>query len=92
MNFALPVVASRTSLIEVMPWAPMIENSQPPNQPSLTPPAIGVIPLAFSVSHAFSSALHVVGTVTPAFASTSLRYSTGNDGCTYHGAVQTFPS
>ena len=75
-----------------MPWAPMIEKSQPPNQPSLMPPAIGVMPLAFRASHDFRSALQVVGTATPAFASTSLRKRTGNEGCTYHGAVQTFPS
>ena len=73
MNFAFPVVASRTSLIEVMPCAPMIEYSQPPNQPSLMPPAMGVIPFALSVSQALSSCAHVVGTATPAFASTSLR-------------------
>ena len=73
MNFALPVVASSTSLIDVMPWAPMTENSQPPNQPSLIPPAIGVIPLAFSWSHDLSSAAQLVGTATPAFASTSFR-------------------
>ena len=62
VNFCFPVVASRTSLIELMPCAPMIEYSQPPNQPSLMPPAMGVIPLAFSASQAFSSAAHVVGT------------------------------
>jgi len=30
----------------------MIEYSHPPNQPSLTPPAMGVMPFEFSVSQA----------------------------------------
>ena len=92
VNFALPVVASRTSLIDEIPWAPMIENSQPPNQPSLIPPAIGVMPFAFSVSHAFEQRGPGRRRRHAGLASTSLRTSTGNDGCTYQGAVQTFPS
>ena len=55
------------------------------------PPAKGVMPFALSVSQALSSCDHVCGALTPAFCNTSLRYRTGNEGWTYHGAVQTLP-
>ena len=48
--------------------------SHPPNQPSLTPPAIGVMPFARRVLQSASSCVHVVGAAAmPAFFSTSLR-------------------
>src|SRR5262245_1921334 len=73
VNLAFPVVASSTSLMDEMPCAPMVEYSQPPNQPSLMPAAMGVMPLALSASQALSSCAHVFGGDTPAFRSTSLR-------------------
>src|ERR1700694_4549936 len=91
VNFWCPATAESRSPTDRIPRPPMIEYSQPPNQPSLIPPAIGVIPCAFSLSQAARSWLHVCGGLTPAFASTSLRKRTGNDGWTYQPAVQTFP-
>ena len=44
VNFCVPTTASLRSLIEASDCDSRIENSQPPNQPSLTPPAIGVMP------------------------------------------------
>src|SRR5689334_2340313 len=72
-KLCLPDTAERTSPTDFTPWAPMMEYSQPPNHPSLIPPASGTIPFAFSLSHAERSWLHVLGGATPAFASTSLR-------------------
>src|SRR5919197_3409107 len=91
VNFSLPATAASTSPTEWTPWAPMIEYSQPPNQPSLIPPASGVMPFAFSLSHADSSCFHARGGLTPALLSTSFRYRTGKEGCTYQPAVQTLP-
>ena len=48
--------------------------SQPPNQPSFTPPAIGVMPFARNVLQSAISCVHVVGAaLMPALARTSLR-------------------
>src|SRR4029078_8501361 len=52
VNFLSPTTACLRSSIEVRDWLPMIAYSHPPNHPSLTPPAIGVMPFALSVSHA----------------------------------------
>ena len=57
-----PTTASSTCFTEVSCWAPIMEYSQPPNQPSETPPAMGVIPAAFSVLQAAMSWFQVVGT------------------------------
>ena len=86
-----PTTAFSTCFTEVICWLPIMEYSQPPNQPSETPPAIGVIPAAFSVLHAAMSWFQVVGTAMWCAARMSFRYSSGNDGCRYHGAVHTCP-
>src|SRR6218665_2840582 len=64
-----------------------MEYNQPPNHPSLTPPARVVMPCALSTSQALSRSSHVFGTVRPLALNTSVRASTGNCGLTYQGAV-----
>src|SRR5260370_41155903 len=86
-----PTTASSPCFTEVICWSPSSEYSQPPNQPSETPPAMGVIPALLSVLQAARSWFQVVGTAMWCCARMSFRYSTGNDGCRYHGAVQTRP-
>jgi hypothetical protein len=93
VNFFVPTTACFSSSTEVSDSDPRIENSHPPNQPSLTPPAIGVMPFERRVEQSERSWLQVVGAeAMPALARTSLRYRIGNDGWTYHGALQSLPS
>src|SRR5215831_11314446 len=91
VNEPFPTTAFSTCFTDVICWLPIMEYSQPPNQPSETPPAIGVIPAAFSVLQAAMSWSQLVGTATLCAARMSFRYSSGNDGCRYHGAVHTCP-
>src|SRR5262249_32336576 len=86
-----PTTASSTCFTEAICWSPSSEYSQPPNQPSETPPAIGVMPAVLSVLHAARSWFQVVGTAMWCCCRMSLRYSRGKDGCRYQGAVHTFP-
>src|SRR4051812_34414745 len=74
VNFCVPTTAALTSATDLTDCDPRMLYSHPPNQPSFTPPAIGVMPAARRVLQAESSWLQVLGAeAMPAFFSTSLR-------------------
>ena len=74
VNFFVPTTACFSSSTDVSDSDPSSENSHPPNHPSLTPPAIGVIPFDRSVEQSDKSWSQVDGgEAMPALASTSLR-------------------
>src|SRR5689334_1009414 len=74
VNFFEPTTACLSSSTDVSDSEPRSENSHPPNQPSFTPPAIGVMPFERSVEQSERNSFQVVGgPEMPARARTSLR-------------------